>query len=398
MKVLLAVLLCLILFVAACSDSHSNTTQNAEAASAPAPISVEAAKVETRQVQRSVEAVGTLDPNEEVMVSNQVEGIVEKLFVDLGDSVQAGQLIAQIDTRELELNVHQQEAALQQELARVGMTDPNASFDDGATSQVRQAEAAFADAKIRLERTKRLAESGVIPQQQLDAQQAQFDGAEAALRSARETVRNIRATIAARKAALALAQKKLADAKIVAPLSGFIKERPAAAGQFLKANSPVVTIVQNSPLKLHADVPESAVAYVRAGRSVQFHVDAFPDRIFEGKITRLAPSVDQQSRTLKLEALVNNSDGVLKPGFFARVRVQTDRKDKVLVVPFESLVTASGIEKVFVIDGGRVTERIVRSGARLEDAVEIVDGLKADEVVARSNVASLQQGREVAVR
>jgi multidrug efflux pump subunit AcrA (membrane-fusion protein) len=398
MKVLLAVLLCLILFVAACSDSHSNTTQNAEAASAPAPISVEAAKVETRQVQRSVEAVGTLDPNEEVMVSNQVEGIVEKLFVDLGDSVQAGQLIAQIDTRELELNVHQQEAALQQELARVGMTDPNASFDDGATSQVRQAEAAFADAKIRLERTKRLAESGVIPQQQLDAQQAQFDGAEAALRSARETVRNIRATIAARKAALALAQKKLADAKIVAPLSGFIKERPAAAGQFLKANSPVVTIVQNSPLKLHADVPESAVAYVRAGRSVQFHVDAFPDRIFEGKITRLAPSVDQQSRTLNLEALVNNSDGVLKPGFFARVRVQTDRKDKVLVVPFESLVTASGIEKVFVIDGGRVTERIVRSGARLEDAVEIVDGLKADEVVARSNVASLQQGREVAVR
>src|SRR5204863_5976941 len=107
---------------------------------------------------------------------------------------------------------------------------------------------------------------------------AQYDLAEATLRSSRETVRNIRAAIAARKAALALAQKKLADAKVTAPLAGFIKDRPAAAGQFLRANSPVVTIVQNSPLKLHADVPESAVAYIKVGRPVQFHVDAFPDR------------------------------------------------------------------------------------------------------------------------
>ena len=126
----------------------------------------------------------------------------EKLFVDLGDAVHEGQVIAQLDTRELELNVRQQEAALQQELARVGLADANSSFDEAATSQVRQAEATFADAKIRLDRTKKLAESGVIAQQQLDSQQAQYDMAEAALRSSRETVRNIRATIAARKTAL----------------------------------------------------------------------------------------------------------------------------------------------------------------------------------------------------
>src|SRR5262249_27976168 len=149
-----------------------------------------------RELLRSVEAVGTLDPNEEVTVSNQVEGLLERLFVDLGDSVREGQVIAELDTRELELNVHQQEAALQQELARVGLTDPNASFEEAATSQVRQAEAAFADARIKLERTRKLSESGVIAQQQLDAQQAQYDMAEAAVRSSRESVRNIRASIA----------------------------------------------------------------------------------------------------------------------------------------------------------------------------------------------------------
>jgi RND family efflux transporter MFP subunit len=238
----------------------------------------------------------------------------------------------------------------------------------------------------------------VISQQQLDAQQAQYDAADATLRSSRETVRNIRASISARKAALALAQKKLADAKVTAPLAGFIKDRPAAPGQFLKANSPVVTIVQSTPLRLHADVQESAIAYVRTGRPVQFHVDAFPDRVFEGKITRLSPSVDQQSRTLKLEAVVNNADGLLKPGFFARVAIQTDRKDKALIVPAEALVSVSGIEKVFVIENGKVAERIVRSGVRLNKEVEIIEGLQEGDLVARTNLGSLQQGREVSVQ
>src|SRR5262245_49174206 len=140
MKLWLLLLLSLLVFIPACSRSNSQDTRHAEAASAPTPVSIAAARVETRELQRSVEAVGTLDPNEEVTISNQVEGTVERLFVDLGDAVRAGQVIAQLDTRELELNVHQQEAALQQELARVGLTDANASFDEAATSQVRQAE------------------------------------------------------------------------------------------------------------------------------------------------------------------------------------------------------------------------------------------------------------------
>jgi HlyD family secretion protein len=382
----------------ACSTSKSDDVQHGQGSGVPAPVAIDAVKVEVRELARPVEAVGTLDPNEEVVVSNQVEGTIEQLLVDVGDAVRVGQLLAELDTRELELNVHQQEAALQQDLARVGLTDPNASIDEASTSQVRQAEATLTDAKIRLDRTKKLTESGLIAQQQLDGQQAQYDIADASVHSARETVRNIHASIAARKAALGLAQKKLADAKITAPLAGFIKERPATTGQFLKANSPVVTIVQISQLKLRADVPESAVAYIRIGRTVQFYVDAFPDRIFEGKITRLSPAVDQQSRTLKLEAMVQNAASGLKPGFFARVTIQTDRKDKTLVIPTESLTTVSGIEKVFVVDNGKIAERVVRSGARVGGAVEILEGLKEGELIAKNNLSGLQQGREVSVR
>ena len=105
------------------------------AAAAPAPaLAVESARIEVRNLERTVEAIGTLGPNEEVTIRNQVEGLVAKVFVDLGDFVQAGQLLAQLDTSELDLAVRQQSAALQQEMARLGVTDPNARIDQYTTA------------------------------------------------------------------------------------------------------------------------------------------------------------------------------------------------------------------------------------------------------------------------
>jgi RND family efflux transporter MFP subunit len=394
---IIIILILALALIPGCSNATQSTPPAQAAAPAPA-ISIQSAKAEAREIDRFVEAVGTLDPNEEVTVSNQVEGIVQKVRVDLGDAVQAGQLIAELDTRELELTVQQQQAALQQELARLGITDANAAVNEATTSQVRQAEATFEEARLNLDRTKRLFEEKVAAKQLLDQQQARYDVAEAAVRAARENVRNIRATVTARKASLALAEKKLADAKIVAPMTGFIKERSITEGQFLKSNSAVVTIVQSSPLKLHVEVPETAITSVKAGRPVKFSVDAFPQRPFEGKVARVAPSVNQQSRTLKLEAVVANADSALKPGMFARVTIQTDRREKAIVVPAEAIFTFAGLEKAFVIENSKVVERIVRTGTRQDGLIEVVEGLKEGDVVATSNLGNLQQGREVTTK
>jgi RND family efflux transporter MFP subunit len=382
----------------ACSSSPSQDTSTAAAAAAPPPASIESARIVARELQRTVEAIGTLDPNEEVTVSNQVEGPVSKVLVDLGDFVKAGQVLATIDTTELELTVRQQTAALQQEMARIGLSDPNAGLEEAATSQVRQAEATLAEARSKLDRTRRLTDEGVLPKQQLDEQQARFEVAEANVKSARESVRNIKATVAGRKAALDLAQKKLADARITAPMSGLVKERLVSEGTYLKANSPVVTLVQISPLKLRVDVPETAIESVRSGRAVQFTVDSIPGRMFGGRISRLSPSVNQQSRTLKLEAIVDNANGTLKPGLFARVSILTGTREKALVVPPGAVFSVAGLDKVFVIEGGKVSERIVRTGSRGEDYVEVLEGVKEGDVVATSNLGSLQQGREVVTR
>ena len=402
MKVFALVLLLAIL--PGCSSSKSQpdaSDGNVQAANVPtaaAAIAVQSAKVEVRDMQRSVEAVGSLDPNEEITVSNQVEGLVSKVFVDLGDSVKTGQVIAQLDTSELDLTVRQQTAALQQELARLGLTETSSDIDDATTSLVRQANATFAESKIQLDRTTALVSQGLLPKQQLDEQQARYNVAEAVLNAARENVRNIRATITARRASLALAQKKLADARIVSPMSGFIKERLIAEGMYLKANSPVVSVVQISPMKLRFDVPENAIDSVKVGGPVQFQVDTFPTRKFAGRISRIAPSVDRASRTLKVEALVNNSDGILKPGIFARVTILTGQHDKALTVPAAAVFQFAGLDKVFVIENGKIVERIVRSGTQTETFVEIVEGVKEGETVATSNLGSLQQGREVTTR
>src|SRR5262249_49227611 len=153
---------------------------------------------------------------------------------------------------------------------------------------------------------------------------------------------------------------------------------------FLKNNSPVVVIVQSSPLKLRVEVPETSANFVHPGRTVRFSVDSLPGRTFEGRVSRLAPSVNQLSRTLKLEALVANADGALKPGSFARVTIQTDRRDKALVAPEAALFTFAGLEKVFVVESGKVAERIVRSGTHVDGMVEIVDGVKEGDTVATS--------------
>ena len=395
MKRIFAVL-SLCAFLTGCAAS---TAEDKSDTAAPVPaVSVDSAPIKARELQRIVEAIGTLDPNEEATISNQVEGLVTKVLVDLGDTVKAGQLLATLDTSELDLAVRQHTAALQQEMARIGITDPNATIDESATNQVRHAEATLSEARGRLERTKRLTDEGVLSKQQLDEQQARFDVADATVKLARESVRNIKATVAARKAAVDLAQKKLADARIVAPLSGLVKERLVSEGTYLKANSPVVTLVQSSTLRLRVAVPETAIESVRTGRPVQFTVDSLPGKLFEGRISRLAPSVNPQSRTLQLEALVNNGAGTLRPGLFARVAIQTGRIETALVAPPSSVFSVAGLDKVFLIEAGKVSERIVRLGSRGADYVEILEGVKQGDVIATSNLGSLQQGREVTVR
>jgi membrane fusion protein (multidrug efflux system) len=197
-----------------------------------------------------------------------------------------------------------------------------------------------------------------------------------------QAVENLRAQLAQSRATTALAQKKVSDSVIRAPFAGQIKERNVTQGQYLKVQTPVMVIVNIDPLRVRLKVPEKMAAWVRAGQLVTVAVEAHPGRTFAGKITRINPSVDQQTRSFEVEALIENRDGALKPGFFVKASIPSDNVVSGLFVPQEALVYVYGVYKVFVVEGNTIKEKEVKIGERSGEEVEILEGISENERVA----------------
>jgi membrane fusion protein (multidrug efflux system) len=197
-----------------------------------------------------------------------------------------------------------------------------------------------------------------------------------------QTVQNLRAQLVQFRAAAELARKKLDDSTIRAPFAGEIKERTVTVGQYLKVQSPVMVIVKVDPLRARLKIPERMSGWIRNGQTVSVRVEAYPNQVFTGRISRLNPVVDQQTRTFEAEALIANADGKLKPGFFIKASIPSDLVDKVLFVPDRAVLYSYGTYKVFAVEGNVLREKEVRVGERPNQQVEIVNGLREGETVA----------------
>ncbi|MBI2081240.1 MAG: efflux RND transporter periplasmic adaptor subunit, partial [candidate division NC10 bacterium] len=221
--------------------------------------------------------------------------------------------------------------------------------------------------------------------------------AEAQAESEAQAVQTAAAAVEQARAALGLARKRAADTEVRSPLKGAVKQRLVSAGDGIKEKTPLLVLVATNPLKLQGTVPERFAPEIRVGQPVSVTLDAYPGRAFRGKVSRVSPAVDPQTRTLALEALLENPDGRLKPGFFAKgeVLARTDRD--VPFAPEAALYTFVGITKVFVVADGTVQERQVEIGDRVNGWVEIRRGVKPGEVVATANLAALFDGAAVTV-
>jgi RND family efflux transporter MFP subunit len=293
--------------------------------------------------------------------------------------------------------VDQAEAALQQARARLGLA-PDASderVDPEQTAVVRQARAVLEEARLTRDRSVKLLDQELIARAQLDTAEANLKVAEGRYQDALEEVRNRQAVIAQRRSELELARQQLADTAIVAPTDGAVSVKQAAVGEYLAAGAPVATLVRVHPLRLRVSVPERDGASVRPGQPVRLTVEGDPT-VYQGRVSRLSPIVQEQNRTLLVEAEVPNERAVLRPGSFARAEIVTDSGQPVLTVPAGAIIVFAGVEKVLVVRDGRTAEVRVTTGRRLGDDVEIVEGLGAGEaVVARPG--NLTGGQPVSV-
>ena len=194
-----------------------------------------------------------------------------------------------------------------------------------------------------------------------------------------------------------LAARQLRDAEIRAPFDGFVEKRLVNLGELVKAQMPVMAIVRLDPLKVIAEIPEKMAPWISDGRPVELLVDAYRDRTFSGKVTRISPAVNPATRAFPFEAIVPNADAVLKPGTFARVHVESGKVDEVLTLPYAAMQYRYGVNRVFVVQGDRLAVRELEVGERIGDRIEVTSGVKAGERVAITDVESLADGALVAV-
>jgi multidrug efflux pump subunit AcrA (membrane-fusion protein) len=384
-----------------CSREKSGAP-SANAAPGERKVSITVATAEGRDVQRSVQIVGTLLPQDEVTLANDAPATVASILADMGDRVRKGQVLIKLDEREARLEVERSVANLQ--AAQEALTRSRQMLDWNKAN-VERSQAVLTDAQTNLKRFEGLFTEGAISASQRDSAQTQYDvglaslrAAEAQFESDRAAAKNAEANVEQARAALELARKRLQDTDIVAPFDGSVRKRLVNVGETYKEKTPLMTLVATQALKLQGEVPERFAPQIAVGRPVKVEVEAHPGRSFGGTITRVSPAVDAESRTFTVEASIPNPGGVLKPGFFSKASILTGTERNVSFVPEEAVVSFAGIVKVYVIEADKAQERRVVTGQRTEGWVEIPEGVKPGETVATSSLSQLATGTAVAIQ
>ena len=364
----------------------------------PTPVHLYTVAEET--ANRRIQAVGSLHALEESILSAEVEARVSEVLADVGDTVKEGQPLIVLDSRELQLEVQRQRGIVEQVRAQLGIgpSDPLPT-DPKLIASVQRAEADLFDADRKYTRAQEMYKEKLISQQQLDEAASRSQSTRAAYNVALQEVDRLKALLVSSEAAEKLAEKKLNDATIRSPFPGAVKTRNVHPGEYLRLQSPVMVVVRTDKLRARLAVPERWAGWVKDGALVDLHVEAFPNDSFHGKISRIDPSVAQDSRTFEAEALLENLDGRLKPGFFVQASIPSEKQEKTIFLPYTAVNYRYGVYKVFLLNGNHVSERQIRPAGQTEDErgrrFEVADGLKPGDRVAVAVSGDLRDGAAV---
>jgi RND family efflux transporter MFP subunit len=383
-----------LILTSACSNSQANKSPFSK----PVPVHVYPVAEET--TRRRVQAVGSLFALEESTLSAQVEGRVDKVLVDVGDVVAESQPLVLLDPRELQFELEREQGMVKQVRAQLGIgpNDPPPT-DPKKIASVQRAEADLFDADRKYARAKEMFKDDLISQQQYDEAASRYESSQATYDLALQEVNRLKAQLISSEASAALAAKKLSDATIRAPYPGAVESRNVHPGEYLRLQSPVLVLVRTDRLRARLAVPERWAGWIKDGATVDLHLEAFPGETFEGRISRINPTVSQESRTFEAEALLDNSDGRLKPGFFVQASMPSEREDKAIFVPEPAVNYRYGVYKVFLVQGNHVSEKQILPAGQTEDQngqrFEVAEGLKPGDRVAVPISGDLHEGDKV---
>ncbi len=341
-----------------------------------AAVPVKVTRAELKNMTFKLDLVGNIEPIQEVNVYPKIAGeILQRLYVNEGDRVKAGQIIGEMEKETIAAKLNQAKAALNVAMANLS-----------------QIEAKLGSIKRDYERIKKLYAQKVVAKQRWDHIRAQYEATLAAKKLAIAQIKQA-------QAALKEVQILYSNHTIYAPISGLVTARYVDEGAMSDTKTPIVRITNDNLVKVVVAISEKDLPHVNLGQMAYIKVDAYPKRLFKGKIDILNLRIDPVTRTAKAEIYIANKDHLLKPGMFARVSIILGQK-QVVAVPRDALqkMPSTAVYYLFVIDKGNVAHlRNVTTGISENNFVEIKKGLRAGEIVVVYGQNRLKEGTKVEV-
>lgn len=351
-----------------------------------------------KQMIYSLSATGDIAPMMQVDLFPRVSGYLERIDVNLGDSVRQGQVIAQIDRTEFLQKVKEVEAKVAQAKANLSELEAGSRPEElrQAEEALRQAQSRFDNAKLHRERIEALFKRQVISKKEADIAEMDYTVAEAQLAVSQQNLKLVRegarqevkegsrAKLKEMEALLAQEQIRLQNTLIVAPFQGEIIRKYIDAGALASPSTPIVSLVHTLTLKIVANVLEKDIPLLKPAMKAKIRTEAYPGKVFEGRVARINTGLDLNTRTLQAEIEIPNSGRLLKPGMFARIEVVLLEKPEVLAIPSNAVMENQGEKFVYLLEGNKAARRPIVTGIEQDRFVEVREGLKeGDQVIVR---------------
>lgn len=361
-KVWLAAIAAVVILAVIAFRIYANMRSNRERAAKVfqgAATPVEISVVERRDIVPTLFFSASLEPVWSADLSPKLDSRLDQLFVDEGDFVKAGQVVAQMDVLELSAQAFQSEGLLYEALSESN------------------------DAAIEYERNQKLFEQNAISKRELDNSRFRRD-----MTLGRH---------AAAQGALKVLRERIDAAAIRSPRDGVVTRRYIYAGYYVKSGSPIVSVADTTTLLAQADVSEGRIADVYMDAHAQVSVAAYNDRVFNGRVSRISPMAAQPARTFKTEITIPNESGELKAGMFARVAIRGKLKKDAVVIPQSAIVMREDQQTVYVVNDEDVVQQVLLETGAVENGfIEILKGLSGGERIVAGGQNKLRQGVKIA--
>jgi membrane fusion protein (multidrug efflux system) len=343
---LLLLLLAFAVLIQGCNQANGSVDEADTDTEEVLAIPVEAATVAQSDVAAFYSGTATLEADEQAVVVSQITGVVLDIRAEEGDYVEAGQILARVET-------------------------------DRYTLQVERANAALKRLEMDYQRKQELYGKKLVSAEDFERVSAEYQ---------------------AQKAGVDLARLDLEYTNIRAPISGFISERMVRAGNLVELHQPVYRVTSYDPLLAVLHVPERELSVLHKGLEVSMSLDAWPGESFTGEVIRISPVVDPSTGTFRVTAEITDHGDMLKPGLFGRVGILYDLHEDVPVIPRSAVITEDELSHVFVInDEGSAARRNIELGYEREGLIEVLVGLAQGETVVTAGKGSLSDGTQVEV-